>query len=64
VGGKGVKEISMSQLGIDSISQQQVSIVAAAPSNREVGCRIGISANLLFGRNEDVKAGTTDRQMG
>jgi hypothetical protein len=37
-----VEEILMSQLDVDSIGQQQVSIVAATPSNREAGCCIGI----------------------
>jgi hypothetical protein len=55
-----VKEISMSQLGIDSVSEQQVNIVAAAPSDQEVGCCIGnfMPKSALGGMKTDVEVGT------
>jgi hypothetical protein len=40
----------MSQLDVDSIGQQQVSIVATAPSNWEAGSALG--------KKTDVEAGT------
>jgi hypothetical protein len=52
VGGKGAKEISMSLLGVETISQQQVSIVAVATSDREVGSCIGTFMPICSGRDE------------
>jgi hypothetical protein len=53
----------MSQLVVDSISQQQVSIVTAATSNREGGYCIGIFIPISSGEMKeetDLEEGTYD----
>jgi hypothetical protein len=63
VGGKGVKEISMSQLDVGFNSQQQVSIIAPTSSDQVLAAALAFYAKLLTDRRRrNISTGTNDRR--